>query len=293
MTSSSRPLCVTHHNCADGFGSRWVVWKYFKGDVDFHNGIYGSPSPDASGKDLIICDFSYAPEVMKKLVAECKSMTWLDHHKSAIEASEQWTRNLDATKLVAVLDMTRSGAMITWDYFFPKQEPPQLLKHIQDRDLWQFKLDKTEDVQAALFSYPYDLNVWDDFMTDTSEEYRDIYGIPSKVDVLAEEGAAISRKHRKDVAELVKVTQRTMTFGGLKVPVANLPYTLASDACQAMFYDNKTFSACYYDTPEGRCFSLRSPKDGVDVSVVAKQYGGGGHKHAAGFRVPLCWEGDE
>lgn len=45
------------------------------------------------------------------------------------------------------------------------------------------------------------------------------------------------------------------------------------------------FAACYWDTPEGRVFSLRSKDDGFDVGEIAKQYGGGGHKHASGFRV--------
>ena len=32
-------------------------------------------------------------------------------------------------------------------------------------------------------------------------------------------------------------------------------------------------------------FSLRSGESGVDVSSVAKKFGGGGHKNAAGFSV--------
>jgi nanoRNase/pAp phosphatase (c-di-AMP/oligoRNAs hydrolase) len=47
------------------------------------------------------------------------------------------------------------------------------------------------------------------------------------------------------------------------------------------------FAACYWDTPAGRVFSLRSGENGMDVSVIAQKYGGGGHKHASGFRVPF------
>jgi uncharacterized protein len=45
------------------------------------------------------------------------------------------------------------------------------------------------------------------------------------------------------------------------------------------------FAACYWDVPNGQVFSLRSCENGVDVSEIAKQFGGGGHKHAAGFTV--------
>lgn len=41
-----------------------------------------------------------------------------------------------------------------------------------------------------------------------------------------------------------------------------------------------------YEGPDGRIKgSLRTEKDGVDVSKMAKEYGGGGHKRAAGFNI--------
>jgi len=85
------------------------------------------------------------------------------------------------------------------------------------------------------------------------------------------------------------------------VPVANMPLTMTSDAGHALceWYDQglagsykPPFAACYWDTPLGRVFSLRSRDDGADVSSIAKQYGGGGHARAAGFRVAIGWEGD-
>ena len=52
--------------------------------------------------------------------------------------------------------------------------------------------------------------------------------------------------------------------------------------------NGKPFAACYWDTPKGRVFSLRSSDDGADVSEVAKQYGGGGHRNASGFTVSFA-----
>lgn len=34
-----------------------------------------------------------------------------------------------------------------------------------------------------------------------------------------------------------------------------------------------------------RSYSLRSAKDGIDVSKIAAMFGGGGHYHAAGFAI--------
>ena len=98
-----------------------------------------------------------------------------------------------------------------------------------------------------------------------------------------------------DVASCIRATKRRMTIAGYDVPVANLPYQLASDAGNIMS-KGEPFAASYFDAADGsRSFSLRSDKDdpaAVDVSVVAASYGGGGHKNASGFRRPMGWEGD-
>ena len=51
-------------------------------------------------------------------------------------------------------------------------------------------------------------------------------------------------------------------------------------------YPDAPFSMSYCDRGDGmRSYSLRSIGD-FDVSVVAKAFGGGGHKNAAGFALP-------
>ena len=104
------------------------------------------------------------------------------------------------------------------------------------------------------------------------------------LDTQATEGSAIERKHFKDINELIGVVTRPMLIGSYEVPVANLPYTLTSDAGHKLAA-GKPFAACYWDTPKGRVFSLRSTDEGMDVSEIAKLYGGGGHRNAAGFTV--------
>jgi hypothetical protein len=147
-----------------------------------------------------------------------------------------------------------------------------VLLHVEDRDLWRFSLPKTREIQANIFSYPYDFDIWDRLMNADPA-------------VLAVEGEAIERKHFKDIDELVGVVTRRMVIGGHNVPVANLPYTLTSDAGHKLA-QGEPFAGCYWDTPQGRVFSLRSTDAGLDVSEIAKQYGGGGHRNASGFRVP-------
>lgn len=284
-------LCIYHSPCADGFGAAWAVWKRFP-DWEFYPGVYQNPPPDVTDRDVVLVDFSYKRSVLDEMAGEARSLLILDHHKSAAEdlvglpaARSTWEQHVGylgapgCSAVGALFDMERSGAGIAWDFFHPDTQRPALIDHIEDRDLWRFALPGTREIQAALFSHPYDFMLWDGFMMGEPEG-----GI---LEGLRLEGAAIERKHHKDVAELVGVCRREMQIGGHVVPVASLPYTLTSDAGALMCEDGAPFAACYWDTPDGRVFSLRSLPDGMDVSEIAKQYGGGGHKNAAGFRAPL------
>ena len=141
-------------------------------------------------------------------------------------------------------------------------------------------------------SYPYDFGTWESFsvLLEDAKSYEAVVG----------QGEAIDRKHRKDVKELVWTTQWRMVIGGYTVPVANLPYTMASDGANLMAEQGYPFAAPYYDRHDGRVFSLRSRQCEVDIDVghIAKKVGaalgvsGGGHKHAAGFTAPIGWEGE-
>jgi nanoRNase/pAp phosphatase (c-di-AMP/oligoRNAs hydrolase) len=63
---------------------------------------------------------------------------------------------------------------------------------------------------------------------------------------------------------------------------------MTSDAGHLMAEKDRTpFAACWWMTPEGVVFSLRSTDVGLDVSEIAKSYGGGGHRNAAGFRLTI------
>lgn len=66
---------------------------------------------------------------------------------------------------------------------------------------------------------------------------------------------------------------------------SGLASVLQSEVCHELC-QGEPFAAAYWDEADGtRRWSLRSSEtDGVDVSEIAKLYGGGGHVHAAGFR---------
>lgn len=261
-------ICIYHGNCADGFGAAWAVRKAIP-DATFIAGHYGKEPPDVTGEFVVMVDFSYKRPVLLEMATKAREILILDHHKTAAADLVDLPRNV-----VTGFDMTRSGAMMAWDHFNNGAPAPALIQHIQDRDLWRFALPFTREIQAAVFSYPYDFEVWDKLMA-------------MDINDLAKEGIALERKHFKDIRELLTSTTRRMVIGGHNVPVANLPYTMSSDAGHILGV-GEPFAACYSDGPTARYFSLRSADDGVDVSAIAAAFGGGGHAHAAGFNVPYA-----
>lgn len=297
------PLVIYHGNCADGFSAAWCFYHLQEERevvYDFHAGTYGE-NPlkllDLYDREVYLVDFSYPREVMRQILEVAYHVTLIDHHKTAIEDLAGLDK--DYHNFTMYCDLERSGAMLAWDFLnncvwdhvageattmtashAHYLRPPRLLEHIQDRDLWKFKLPHTREIQAFVFAHEYTFELWDKLMSADAVELMKYTAA----------GAAIERKHFKDMHELLKQTKRMMTIGGVTVPVANLPYTFASDAGAALareYVDGSYFAATYYDTADQRCFSLRSTVDvGMDVSAIAKEYGGGGHKHAAGFKVP-------
>ena len=288
--NSGKPVVIYHSNCADGFSAAWCFWNKFGNEVEFYPGVYQTPPPDVKGRSVYLVDFSYKSSVLDKMLDTASYITIIDHHKSAIDDLTDYAAGLALgvptkyEKLELYLGLDSSGATLAWEYLNPSAQflgiqRPVLLGHIEDRDLWKFKLPLTREIQANVFSYEYTFENWDKLMDMREAELM----------TFSAAGAAIERKHHKDIKELVSVCSRFLRIGGYFVPAASLPYTFTSDAGHLMasqWKDGTEFAACYWDTSEARIFSLRSCDNGMDVSEIAKLYGGGGHKHAAGFKVP-------
>lgn len=286
-----KKLCIYHGKCADGFTAAWVVRMALGAEnLEFFAGTYQEPPPDVTGRDVIIVDFSYKRPVLMEMAAKANTILILDHHKTAAEDltglssikyySVQDMRDeaefMATHPIYAVFDMERSGAGLAWDFFNPAQPRPALVAYAEDRDLWRFLLKRSREVSAYIFSFDYTWGNWDNLAHMLDQE----------PELVMDGGSAIERKHHKDVAELVEACKRRMRIGGVEVWAASLPYTLTSDAGHLMA-KGEPFAACYWDTAQGRVFSLRSTDEGQDVSAVAKQYGGGGHRNTSGFKVPL------
>jgi oligoribonuclease NrnB/cAMP/cGMP phosphodiesterase (DHH superfamily) len=295
-------VCIYHFPCDDGFASAWVVRRKWP-DIALAGTNYGLPFPgvDIAAKNVLIADFSFKPDVLRELGTKAQSIVILDHHKTAQEdlaafiaavpngqyfdhlavGESGWFNKPGAfgySNIVAHFDMEHSGAALTWQFCFPDEPMPVMLQFIEDRDLWRFKLRETRAFWLYLRSFAYDFDVWTTIADRIQNDPNLVIG----------EALSIERFYDQKLAEILP-TATLKSIGKWKdVPVAHAPYAFASDLAHDLLkaHPAAPFAAVVVDAYGGRTYSLRSEDSREDVSEVARTFGGGGHRNAAGFRVP-------
>jgi oligoribonuclease NrnB/cAMP/cGMP phosphodiesterase (DHH superfamily) len=264
-----KPFVLFHGSCFDGFCAAWIA-KTALGDIDAVPVQYGRPAPDVTGREVYILDFSYARDDLIAIHRAARSLVVLDHHKTAQDA----LAGLD----FCTFDLHKSGGRLAWEYFadlggWLGMSPPWLVAYTEDRDLWRHALPHSHAVNAALRSYPLDFDLWT----------RQFAGAGPPPQSLVIEGEAIRRREHQIITTHLQWA-RPVEFEGHIGRMVNAT-VLFSEIAGELAKD-QPFGACYFDRQDGtRVWSLRSTPDGVDVSVIAKAHGGGGHPHAAGFET--------
>lgn len=277
-------VVIYHANCNDGFCAAWLCHKVWP-DAEYVPMHYGADPSDVTGKNVIITDFSFKRPVMHEICAKARSVVVLDHHKTA--EGELALLDDDHDNLFLAFDMDKSGGRLIWEYLclavegFPgnvstwwlrkgysKANPPWLVNYTEDRDLWRWAWVHSREINAALRSYPLEFGVWDRLNG-------------TKLDRLCEEGAAILR-YQQTVIDAHVRNAKEVGILGCTVLCCNAT-TMFSEVAGELA-KNRPFGAVHFDRPDGkRQWSLRSTNDGLDVAEIARQFGGGGHRNAAGF----------
>jgi single-stranded DNA-specific DHH superfamily exonuclease len=133
-------------------------------------------------------------------------------------------------------------------------------------------------VHLNLSTLPKELPVWDDLIDKTNRS-----GFEFKTFV--EGGAAIKRYYEQLIQNILATNKRPTILKGIKGLSCNCPGALASDLGHELANESGTYGMTWEVLKDGNVkFSLRSNGD-FDVSGIAKQFGGGGHKNAAGFVI--------
>jgi oligoribonuclease NrnB/cAMP/cGMP phosphodiesterase (DHH superfamily) len=254
---------VLYHGggCPDGFGAAFAAWKKL-GDSAQYIGLHPSdPAPELpADAEVVMLDMSFPRERFLAFRQTVKSVKVLDHHVTGRDG----IGDLPDTHF----DMDHSGAYLSWVHFHG--EPvPDFIRHIEDRDLWRFKMPYTREIGAALTSYPQRFDLWEQLMTMGMEK-------------LALDGGVILR-FQSQLVDRICSNAEVKEFQGHKVPVVNtcsMSSEVGDRLCQ--LHPTAPFAVTWFAKPGMLCYGLRSPGR-FNVAELAKKNGGGGHANAAGF----------
>ena len=259
-----------HAGCWDGFCAAWLCYQVFGDNANYIPVSYGKPHPTYNqGDKIYIVDFSYDYNTLTIIAENCSQLVVLDHHKTCPQDHP-----------CVIFNNDKSGARITYEYLYQNHNlnlatGHWLIDYTEDRDLWKWELPKSREINAWLRSYKLDFETWN--YLAMGDSYEDGF----------KQGEAILRDADRRLEQAIR-KPNIINFGDYEVPCVNCT-DLVSEITGALAV-GYPFAMTYRDDGYIRRFSLRSDQDAsgsVDVGELAKQYGGGGHKHAAGFEVKI------
>lgn len=277
MHATHKDIAILYHGgCPDGFGAAYAAWKKLGDSAEYIPVKHGKPAPRGlAGKKLYFVDFCYPKEIMDAFISEAASVTVLDHHlgnRDVVESMPEY-----------VFDEKRSGATITWSYFHPNVPVPILLKYVEDGDLYVFKIPDSRAAIAYLYAQPFHFDVWD--------------ALSSRLENAAEHAALIEKgkvyaEHFAILVEQIANKATLVSFEGFECYLATAADMFASDVGNQLATIKPPLGIIVNFHGDILNVSLRSDKS-VDVSAIARKYGGNGHPQASAFRLtwgdPLPW----
>lgn len=328
MTDNNKPLVLYHGHCMDGFTAAWCAYRYFKSEgieaqpVNYNDTDETRNSLIERAKDrlVFILDFSYPIDVLQRFMESARSISLVDHHKTARDDMRAWlyegvpegrdviVSRFEKHNLTVQFDMERSGAGMASDLFFGRDNRSWLVDYVEDRDIWTWKLPDSRLINAFLIHQKPSFERWDEL---------------AEMDLsVAAEAGRIAKTIIDDYIDGAMHSARICEFvvghdgKTILAPVINSLYWHTSEICEKLAstpmrlvkgysvqeaieaYEPGTegsveqapFAASWYVAQDGLVrysFRSRDTPDGeaFDVSALAKMYGGGGHHRAAGLNI--------
>lgn len=269
------PLVIYHGQCPDGFGAALAAWLYFDGQGEYIGLAHGKVTqvadlPPLAGRAVYILDFSFDEALMQGIDEQAAKLVMLDHHKSAADKLGQFKCRCGAVHF----DLSQSGAMLSWKFFFPDRPAPDLIRYIQDRDLWTWAFEESAAFLSALDLEPNDFTRWAEIAAFT----------PSQVAEFCQRGQAMNEKFLHLCRDIAR-GGAPVRFNGQEGLMVNCPGAFASEVGNMLSAQCGSFALLWSVSGDGTVkVGLRAVAH-YDAIPLAESMGGGGHPQACGFRM--------
>ncbi|NMC34548.1 MAG: hypothetical protein GYA36_19165 [Veillonellaceae bacterium] len=247
---------------------------------------------------VVVVDFSFPPEVFKKIQDLGKQLIWIDHHKTAIAAVELAINARELAPIEGKRALTKpSGARLTWEYFHPDKPVPTVVEIVSLYDTWEHKND------VRILSIVAALSATDIFSPAIGEAtimktlLENDARATAMLDTLESQGMAIRKAELMHGANLVITNGYRVQFDGKWWWACNgsrinsLVFEQARELAPERLKDVDGWMPYKFTGRYWEVTLYRAADAGwFDVSAIAKEHGGGGHPGAAGFNSvdPPC-----
>ena len=262
-------VVIYHGNCLDGFSGAWVAYKKF-GNEAFYYGVSCQPNISndllllLQDKEIYFIDVCFAKDIMEQILSNNRKVIIIDHHIS----------QEDIVKLgyEYMFDVSHCASVLAFKYFFPHSKMPKILKYVEDGDLWKWTYKNSHEILAYLAIQEMAFDNWNKIAKDLEDK--------SKRQIIINNGHTILMYMQSIVKRLIKTADKVIFENEISLAV-NSPI-LNSEIGHELTKNGIHIGIIWSQTGHTIWVSLRG--DGtIDVSLIAKKYGGGGHYNAAGF----------
>ena len=287
-----KTICLYHRSDLDGHCSGAVVRHRYP-DAEMYGIEYGDSIPwnKMTNTRVILVDFCLEPwSEMERLFDLAAQVIWIDHHRSAIKLWKAYKdKNEIPFKVTTVLTEGQAACELAWKYFFPETRVPWVVNMLARYDVWQWR----GVTNCLAFQYgmknqklnpkdPHNRQVWESlFMVEPDENGQ----LPMWIERIIETGDAIIT-YQMEMNKRIMGGAFVTEFAGKRFLCVNAS-CINSLAFEGYYNPTKHDAVCTFSLRSDKKwrFTLYSPDDSIDLSVIAMDYGGGGHASACGFVV--------
>lgn len=289
-TKEENSMKVFYHNDMDGRASAAIVFmsefvnqfktltEFYKGEdipkcPQFYEMDYNKEFPSSNivfNENVIIVDYTPNKEEQKLLCSKTSNIIWIDHHKSTIDDEENILKQYQGKRKT-----DKAACKLTWEFYFPNEPVPHSIELIEDYDIWKFEFEETNKFQSGISLYD---------THPTSKIWRKLLYPICEGHEIIEQGETILQYREQTNEKIIDRYAFYTNLDGYKVVACNSPLS-NSQLFDSLFGSNFDFDIMSVFVFDGEKYSvsLYTSKKNIDVSKIAKMYGGGGHKGAAGF----------
>ena len=252
-------------------------------EITFNGWTYGNEVPELKeGSEIYILDLTLPDmeSVVREAIGKGSSITWIDHHKTAIETY----KDSIVSMIKGIRRIGTAAVGLTYEFFFGvKTIVPKFVDYLSRYDVWRSEDRDWEDVIG--FQYYVRAKVGLD--------------VGRAMELFNSEGYSNETKPHVETGKLI------LGYIGGKNKNEILSYAFKGkvDGMNAVFMNTTEFNSTTFNSaitedvevvvpfcilPDGKVrlslYYVGSREDG-DISGIAKSFGGGGHAKAAGFQL--------